>query len=106
MQDGKQEQFAFQAVIVEASATHAAQLRERLHARGDPDKVKNYFPYIGGHHFIPLLKSKVWTTCKIYRLAKLHAQKISSLKPVFVHNLQDLQTPIGPTCTLCQGFYE
>jgi hypothetical protein len=105
MHDGKPDCYAFQAVIVETSAAHAAHLRERFLTRGDPLTAKNYFPYVGRYQFIPFLKSKEWSTEKIFTLAKLHSLMINSLKPVFVHNLQDLRTLIGPSFTLHHGFY-
>jgi hypothetical protein len=102
--EGKPDRYYFLAVIAETSVEHAAALRERFYSLSDPFEVKRAYPYVGGHQFILLLKSKEWPTVKIYKLAVLHTQLTQLSKPIFVHNVADLQTPIGPSFTLRGGF--
>lgn len=102
----KPEKFSFQAVVVETSAKNASALRERFYSLDHPAKAIQAFPYTGKYQFVPMLNSKEWTVPKILRLAKLHVQMVSELKPIFVANLQDLRNEITPTgSTLMQGFY-
>ena len=81
---------------------HATALR--FFSLGDPAIVKRHFSYTGNHQFIPLLKSHHWPVNKIWRLAKAHELIVTGLKPIFVENLQDLDTKIYEHETLCNGF--
>jgi hypothetical protein len=102
--EGKPERFAFQAVIIEISAKHVADLQERLFALGDPTILQRHFPYVGGHQFIPFLKSKEWSVQKNYNLARVQESIVQDLKPIFVEHLNDLRNKIGLVETLRAGF--
>jgi hypothetical protein len=102
--DGKAKRFSFQTVVVETPVEHATALRERFYSLGDPAIVKRHFSYTGNHQFNPLLKSNHWPINNIWRLAKAHEMIVTGLKPIFVENLQDLDTKINDHETLRNGF--
>jgi hypothetical protein len=90
--------------VVETPVEHATALRERFYSLGDPAIVKRHFSYTGNHQFNPLLKSNHWPINNIWRLAKAHEMIVTGLKPIFVENLQDLDTKINDHETLRNGF--
>jgi hypothetical protein len=105
IQDGKQERYAFQAVVVETSTQHAATLREKFFSLGNPKTVLERFPYTENYQFVPFLKTKEWTVAKILSLTKLHVRIIQELRPIFIANLQNIHNDINDGFTLMQGFY-
>jgi hypothetical protein len=105
VQEGKQERYAFQAVVVETSTQHASVLREKFFSLGHTAKALESYPYTGKYQFVPFLKTKEWTVAKILSLAKLHVRIIQELRPIFIANLQNIHNTINDGFTLMQGFY-
>ncbi len=105
VQEGKQDRYAFQAVVVEASTQHAASLREKFFSLRNPTEALERFPYTGKYQFVPFLKTKEWTITKLLSLAKLHVRIIQELRPIFLANLKNIHNGINDGITLLQGFY-
>jgi hypothetical protein len=106
IQEGKQERFAFQAVVIETSTQHAASLREKFFSLGNPEQAIERYPYTGKYQFVPFLKTKEWTMTKILNLAKLHVKIVQELKAIFIANIQNIHNSINHGGrTLMQGFY-
>jgi hypothetical protein len=102
---GSSVKYAFQAVVVETSATSAKQLREAFYNLQKPSIAVRKYPYTGSYQFVPFLQSKEWTAHKILQLAKVHVTIIKDLRPIFVANGQNINNTISPTGqTLLQGF--
>jgi hypothetical protein len=105
VKQGSSEKYAFQAVVVETSATSAKQLREAFYNLQKPSITVRKYPYTGSYQFVPFLQSKEWTAHKILKLAKVHVTIIKDLRPIFVANVQNINNTISPTGqTLLQGF--
>jgi hypothetical protein len=106
IQEGKPDRYVFQAVVIETSVQHAASLREKFYALGNPAKAAEDYPYTGKYQFVPFLKTKEWTIAKILRLAKLHVKIVQDLRVIFLINLQNIHNQINHDgITLMQGFY-
>jgi hypothetical protein len=72
---------------------------------GGPQLIAKVYPYVGKYPFIPLLQSCEWPVQKIWRLTKLHDHTVKSLRPIFLHNLQDLNNKINEHDTLRAAFF-
>lgn len=106
IKDGEKERYTFQAIVVETATNNAAKLRERFYKLENPTVAQTSYPYTGKYQFVPFLKTKEWTTEKIFRLAKIHATMVQDLKPIFLTNIQDIHNEINQDGdSMLQGFY-
>jgi hypothetical protein len=98
--------YSFNAVVVETSTKNAARLREWFYELQDPRDALTSYPYTGIFQFVPMVKSSDWPISKILQLAQLHSSIADDLKPIHVHNLQDINHVIDEEGhSLLQGFY-
>jgi hypothetical protein len=58
--------YSFNAVVVETSTKHAANLRERFHGLQDPQIAIGDYPYTGLYQFVPMVKSRRFISWHIF----------------------------------------